>query len=1105
MGNSYKQVKDLPFLQDVQHLINVRIGICVLRGNPLLITETNNQFLAIIGRQRSELINQPFWYINQGAKQDFEQAIAAMQQTGQSFQSKEQAIEIVTNGLVEKKYIDLLFEPLLDNNNQLSGITVIAHDVTDRTLAHLSLQSVNTDMIAINEELTAANEELLVINEEFEISQHKLEASLAIISDREQQILTMVESAPFPIALYIGKEMRITQANQSIIKVWAKGDDVIGKTYAEILPELESQNIYLQLDQVYETGIAFHARNQRVDLVVNGELRQFYFNYSFTPLINKDGKVYGVMNTAADVTDLFMAKQQIEYSEQNFRNMILQAPVAMCLLKGPEFKIEEVNDAMLEIWGKPLKDVWYKPVFEALPDAREQGLEEVMTEVYQSGKSFSAFEQPVVLLRHGKEETVYQNFVYQAYRDAKGEILGILAISINVTEQVNSRIELERAYQQVHLSKKAAELGTFDLDMIKGTMEWDDRCRALFGITHQNQLTYEKDFVGGLHPDDRIRVHEANQALFNPQQSNGDYDIEYRTIGAQDQKIRWVRAKGKVYFEKGKAIRFIGSVLEITNQKLNELQLAEHTEKQARLAAIVNSSDDIIVSKTIDGTIKSWNPAAERVFGYSAAEAIGKHISIIIPKDRLQEEDYIISRIRKGQKVDHFETVRINRKGEEIPLSITVSPLINEEGKIIGASKIARDISAQLDLQRTAKKYTERLEIMNMVISAVSEELDLNKIIQKVTDATTNLTGAQFGAFFYNTTDEKGDSYMLYTLSGADREKFDQFGMPRNTALFHPTFSGEGIVRVDDVTKDPRFGKNSPHFGMPKGHLPVVSYLAIPVISRSGNVIGGLFFGHPEPAKFTSEHETLVASIAAQAAIGLDNAKLYEEVKALNDKKDEFIGLASHELKTPLASISGYLQILKRLITDSQHEKFLAKASHQVLRLTTLVNDLLDVSKIEAGKLRFTIESFDLKQVVKDAIDLIKHDAPKYEIRFETEVESCFIEGDSQRIEQVVINLLSNAIKYAPAADRVDINLHCHPDKVIVSIKDFGLGIPADKKKNIFTRFYRIDEAAPNISGLGIGLYLAHEIITRHEGEIWVDSEPGKGSTFFFSLPLSNH
>ena len=913
----------------------------------------------------------------------------------------------------------------------------------------------------------------------------------------------IVTSAPFPIGVYVGREMRITQANQAIIDVWGKGSDVVGKTYSEVLPELEEQSIYEQLDKVFTTGKAFHIRNQRVDLVIHGKLTTFYFNYSFTPLYDEQGGVYGIMNTAADVTDLVTAKHQIEISEKNFRNMILQAPVAMCLLLGPTYKVALANATMLEIWGKSEDVVMGRPIFEVLPDTWDEELEKAMAKVFFTGESYQAVERPLKMQRGENAEKIYQNFVCQPYRSTHGEVLGIVAISIDVTAQVIARRDLEQAYKQVSLAKEAAELGTFDLDLNTGNLEWDMRCRELFGIKENRPVDYERDFVQGLHPEDRERVLAAINGVIHKNDGSGEYDVVYRTLGADDEKLGWIRAKGKVYYdEKNRGSRFIGSVLDVTEQKYSELRLRAVAEKQARLAAIVNSSDDIIISKQLDGTITSWNASAERTFGYTADEAIGQHISLIIPKNRLSEEDFIISKMKQGKKVDHFDTVRKAKDGGEVYLSITVSPIIDEKGVVIGASKIARDISAQIEAKEASQRYTQRLEVLNMVIEDISEELHLNNILQKVTDATTQLTGAKFGAFFYNKTDEHGNSYMLYTLSGASREAFEQFGMPRDTPLFHPTFSGEGVVRIDDVTKDVRYGKNPPHQGMPSGHLPVISYLAVPVISRSGRVIGGLFFGHPEVAVFTAEHESLVAAIAAQAAIGIDNAMLYEKVRELNDKKDEFIGLASHELKTPLASINGYLQILNRLVKDLNAQKFLGKASLQVRKLTSLVNDLLDVSKIEAGKLKLTVVDFDLKEVVEEAIDLIRNSTESYEVILTEAPENCMVKGDSQRIEQVIINLLSNAIKYSPGANSVEVKMIKQQDKALVAVIDNGLGIAEDKINNLFSRFYRIEEATPNISGLGIGLYLSHEIISRHQGNIWVESELGKGSTFWFSLPL---
>lgn len=170
-------------------------------------------------------------------------------------------------------------------------------------------------------------------------------------------------------------------------------------------------------------------------------------------------------------------------------------------------------------------------------------------------------------------------------------------------------------------------------------------------------------------------------------------------------------------------------------------------------------------------------------------------------------------------------------------------------------------------------------EAIDQVGRTIAAELELNRLVQAITDASTSLIGAAFGAFFYNVLDEKGESYSLYTLSGVPREAFAKFPMPRNTTLFGPTFRGEGVVRIDDVTKDPRYGQTGPHYGMPSGHLAVCSYLAVSVISRGGEVLGGLFFGHPQPSRFTQEHEHALVGVARYAAIAIENARLYERAR----------------------------------------------------------------------------------------------------------------------------------------------------------------------------------------------------------------------------------
>lgn len=231
----------------------------------------------------------------------------------------------------------------------------------------------------------------------------------------------------------------------------------------------------------------------------------------------------------------------------------------------------------------------------------------------------------------------------------------------------------------------------------------------------------------------------------------------------------------------------------------------------------------------------------------------------------------------------------------------------------IGSARRARlrqfeageQVAEQLRVRKALGEETRTLGILNALGVRLNAELDLERVVQAVTDAGVSLTGAQFGAFFYNVVDAKGESYTLYTLSGVPRSKFENFPMPRNTAVFAPTFSGESVVRSDDITADPRYGKNEPYTGMPQGHLPVRSYLAVPVTSRNGEVLGGLFFGHATPGVFSAAMERTLATVAGQAATAIDNVRLFQaEQRELEERRraeaelqrqrDEFLTLADN-------------------------------------------------------------------------------------------------------------------------------------------------------------------------------------------------------------------
>jgi signal transduction histidine kinase/ActR/RegA family two-component response regulator len=418
---------------------------------------------------------------------------------------------------------------------------------------------------------------------------------------------------------------------------------------------------------------------------------------------------------------------------------------------------------------------------------------------------------------------------------------------------------------------------------------------------------------------------------------------------------------------------------------------------------------------------------------------------------------------------------------------------------------------------RLVRDERETLETIAHTGQLLSGELTLDRLVQGVTDASTRLCHAAYGAFFYNVTDERGESYTLHAISGAPREAFAHFPMPRNTELFGPTFRGEPIMRIDDVTRDERYGKNAPYHGMPPGHLPVRSYLAAAVVSRSGEVLGGLFFGHPEVGVFTARDEALVRGLAPQIATAIDNARLYErqqaaraEAEAANTLKDEFLATLSHELRTPLNAVLGWARMLR---TGGLDEATAKRAIEVIERNANaqlqLIEDLLDVSRIVTGKLRLDVRSVAPAAVIEAAIDTVRPAAEAKEIRLQPILDPRAgpVSGDPDRLQQIVWNLLSNAVKFTPRGGRVQIRLERVNSHVEIVVTDTGIGIPAEMLPHVFDRFRQADSSSQRShGGLGIGLALVRSLVELHGGSVHAASAgPDQGATFTVKLPRMLH
>lgn len=527
----------------------------------------------------------------------------------------------------------------------------------------------------------------------------------------------------------------------------------------------------------------------------------------------------------------------------------------------------------------------------------------------------------------------------------------------------------------------------------------------------------------------------------------------------------------------------------------------------------------------------SWSTHTDEVvFGARGLEIFGLKPGTTISwtklRDYLHVDDRERARIAVERALATHSAYRIEYRvrrpsGENCWVAANGQGVYAADGSITGMIGIVQDITERKNVEEALREEYAITEQLNSVARALATELDISKIVQLITDAGTKVTRAQFGAFFYNVLDDKGGSYMLYALSGVPREAFSKFPMPRATGLFGPTFRGEGVIRRDDVRQDLRFGHNAPHHGMPAGHLPVVSYLAVPVISRSGTVLGGLFFGHSEAGVFTERDEKIIVGIAAQTAAAMDTATAYQAeqqaraaAEQANHAKDHFLAALSHELRTPLTPV---LALLSDLCTNASSlpkkiTRDLETMRRNVELESRLIDDLLDLTRISQGKLELHLTPVPLGEVIEDAIKTCLPELKARDlnlVRDITEPERMIL-VDGARITQILWNLLKNSIKFTPAGGSITIRTRIHESaelpQLTIEVEDTGKGIESSHLQRLFKAFEQGDrQITRQFGGLGLGLAISRAIAESHLGTLTANSlGPGLGSTFTLSLPLQN-
>jgi signal transduction histidine kinase/ActR/RegA family two-component response regulator len=426
-----------------------------------------------------------------------------------------------------------------------------------------------------------------------------------------------------------------------------------------------------------------------------------------------------------------------------------------------------------------------------------------------------------------------------------------------------------------------------------------------------------------------------------------------------------------------------------------------------------------------------------------------------------------------------------------------------------GERSLGRLAAGQKSESRT-KQLQPELEILNRLGLTLAGQLNMERLVEAVTEAGVAITGAAFGAFLYR--DVSG--VWTHFVSGAPRDAFVDFPLPQDADAFGTPFPPE-VSRSDDLTRDPRYGQNLPFKRMPPGQLPARSYLAAPVRSGSGNLLGGLFFGHPDPGIFQERDERLLAGLAAHAAIAADGAHLYREAQAAraaaeaaNRVKDEFLATLSHELRTPLTAIVGWAHLLQR---GKLAPAEVAHAIDTIIRSATaqnqIIDELLDVSRIVTGKLQLDLRPVEIGSVVKAAVETVTPaaNAKGISLRLIQDPAGSYVMGDPDRLQQVFWNLLSNAIKFTSKNGRVRVSVQSIGSQAEIVVVDTGLGIEPDFLPHLFTRFSQRDSSSTRSArGLGLGLAIARQLIELHGGSIQAESPgSGHGSTFTVMLPRS--
>lgn len=818
----------------------------------------------------------------------------------------------------------------------------------------------------------------------------------------------------------------------------------------------------------------------------------------------------GIMLTLEDNTQHMQGDKKRIVSEEMLRknNSILQAIIEgvhdAIFVKDIDGKYVMINASGSRFLGKPVKALLGKSPSKLFPQKEAERILKTDRSVMKTGKTMTYEER----LTGSDGQKVYLT-TKGPYRDQDGNPLGIIGISRDITQQKKSEEVLAFLSRASALLSSSLDYKTTLASLAKLIVpymaDWcvidivDDAnpLASRLAIAHRDpkkiamvkklgkEYPSRQDATSGvyhvirtgepeLYPEitDELLVKFAHDKKhFTLLQKAGfrsamivPLQIKKKTYGA----ISFITAESNRHYTQADLL-FAQELARRASQAIDNALLYQKAQEEIRnrkkaeelnkhLAAIVESSEDAITGRTLDGIITAWNKGAEKLFGYTSEEMIGQSTLLLIPAYRLDEYYDIVRMMQNGRSIEHYETTRITKNGKEIFVSITISPIKDDQGNVIGFSTIDRDITQRKLMEEELRKSKNQLEV---IFQSVADGITVQDTSGKI--IFSNEAAAKAMGF-----DSAQKVYKIPITKILEKfAMFDEYG---NVFPFEK-LPGRRALK----------GEAAPealiHFKTKNGKTDAWSLVkAKPVKDSQGNILFAINVFHDITAR-----------------------------RELEQRRDDFIGMASHELKTPVTSIQAYAQFIKVKLNQTKNKElvnYMDRMDQQLQKLTYLVNDLLDFTKAQSGKLSFHKEWFSLEKLVDETIEDIQRITVTHTIK-RTGTVASLLYADRYRIGQVITNLLTNAIKYSPNADSIVVTLAQQKDAVVLSVKDYGVGISKQDQKSLFERFFRGSDAQKRtFPGVGVGLYITKQIITRHGGEIWVKSNKKDGTTFSVQLSV---